>query len=156
MLVPEKGNVSSCTALGVATHFGVDFGFDECRFIKLLATAKGVLVSVNAGPKILLEKEPSAGARCDGVLVIAWSPKKGASATQERSPTPKAPPKAKVTKPVEDSPTRSCVPARNPFRIVGAGLASPYSNRGGAAHWTEVFGGRCHLLLQSTSQGVSL
>jgi len=69
--VPEKGKVSSWTALGVATHFGVDFGFDECRFIKLLATAKGVLVSVNAGPKIRLEKEPSAGARCDGVVVIA-------------------------------------------------------------------------------------
>ena len=125
MLVPEKGKVSSCTALGVATHFGAVFGFELCRFIKLLATANGVLVSVKAGPKILLEKEPSAGARCDGVLVIAWSPKKGASATQERSPTPNAPPKANVTKPVEDSPTRSCVPARKPFRIVGAGLARP-------------------------------
>ena len=64
MAVPEKGKVSSWTALGVATHFGVVFGFDECRFIKLLATANGVLVSVKAGPKILLEKEPSAGALC--------------------------------------------------------------------------------------------
>ena len=71
MLVPEKGKVSSWTARGVATHFGGDFGFELCRFIKLLATANGVLVSVSAGPKILLEKEPSAGARCDGVLVIA-------------------------------------------------------------------------------------
>ena len=88
--------------------------------------------------------------------MIAWSPKNGASATQLRSPTPKAPPKANVTNPVEDSPTRSCVPARKPFRIVGAGRAKPYSSLGGAAHWTEVFGGRCHLLLQSTSQGASL
>ena len=125
MLVPEKGNVSSCTALGVATHLGVVFGFELCRFIKLLATANGVLVSVKAGPKILLEKEPSAGARCEGVLVIAWSPKKGASATQLRSPTPKAPPKARVTKPDLDSPTLSWVPARKPLRIVGAGLAKP-------------------------------
>ena len=71
MLVPEKGKVSSWTARGVATHFGGDFGFELCRFIKLLATANGVLVSVKAGPKILLEKEPSAGARCCGVFVIA-------------------------------------------------------------------------------------
>ena len=71
MLVPEKGKVSSWTARGVATHLGAVFGFEEWRFIKLLATANGVLVSVSAGPKILLEKEPSAGARCDGVLVIA-------------------------------------------------------------------------------------
>ena len=73
MAVPEKGKVSSCTALGVATHFGGDFGFELCRFIKLLATANGDCVEapVNAGPKILLEKEPSAGARCDGVFVIA-------------------------------------------------------------------------------------
>ena len=66
MAVPEKGKVSSCTALGVATHFGAVFGFDECRFIKLRATANGDCVEapVNAGPKILLEKDPSAGALC--------------------------------------------------------------------------------------------
>ena len=73
MAVPEKGKVSSCTALGVATHFGAVFGFDECRFIKLLATANGDCVEapVNAGPKIRLEKLPSAGALCCGVFVIA-------------------------------------------------------------------------------------
>ena len=66
MAVPEKGKVSSWTALGVATHFGAVFGLELCRFIKLLATANGDCVEapVKAGPKILLEKEPSAGARC--------------------------------------------------------------------------------------------
>ena len=66
MLVPEKGKVSSWTARGVATHFGGVFGFEPCRFIKLLATANGDCVEapVKAGPKILLEKDPSAGARC--------------------------------------------------------------------------------------------
>ena len=66
MAVPEKGKVSSWTALGVATHLGGVFGFELCRFIKLLATANGDCVEapVNAGPKILLEKDPSAGALC--------------------------------------------------------------------------------------------
>ena len=73
MAVPEKGKVSSCTALGVATHLGSVFdALELCRFIKLLATANGDCVEapVKAGPKILLEKEPSAGALCAGVVVI--------------------------------------------------------------------------------------
>ena len=119
MAVPEKGKVSSCTALGVATHFEAVFGFELCRFIKLLAIVTAIVSRhrLRPGRRSVL-KNFRRRALVVEVFSLLIAEKRRVRHT-ERSPTPKAPPKANVTNPDLDSPTLSWVPARSPCALSG-------------------------------------